>query len=208
MKSLISAALFSLSLIAVPGISTAQGEGHVKITPALNTSSEEQIEVLEFFWLGCPHCYALEPEMVAWEEKKPDHVKFVREAPPLNPSWEQHSRGFYAAQLLGIENEFVEKMFDAIHVKKKQMRKPSDIAELASELGVDKNEFMDVMKDFSVGLKLQRANQLAKSAGITGVPAIVINGKYLTSASHAGGNPAMIKVIEELVELEKAESGS
>lgn len=208
MKSLFSAALLSLSLIAVPGISAAQGQGHVKISPALNTSTEDKVEVLEFFWLGCPHCYALEPEMVAWEENKPDYVEFVREAPPLNPAWEQHSRGFYAAQLLGIENEFVEKMFDAIHVKKKRMRKPSDIAELASELGVDKDEFMDVMKDFSVGLKLQRANQLATSAGITGVPAIVINGKYLTSASHAGGNPAMIKVIEDLVESEKAESGS
>jgi len=208
MKSILSAALLTLSLIAFPLAATAQGQGHVKISPALNTSSEDKVEVMEFFWLGCPHCYALEPDITAWEKNKPEYIEFVREAPPLNPAWEQHSRGFYAAQLLGIEQEFVEKMFEAIHVKKKRMRKPKDIAALASELGVDKAEFLDVMKDFSVGLKMQRASQLAASAGITGVPAIVVNGKYLTSSNHAGGNPAMIKEIDFLAEKENTDAGS
>lgn len=208
MKKSLSITVLMLGLVLLPFAASAQNSGYVKISPALNTSTEDKIEVMEFFWLGCPHCYALEPDITAWEKNKPDYVEFVREAPPLNPSWEQHSRGFYAAQLLGIEQEFVEKMFEAIHVEKKRMRKPKDIAALAAELGVDKDEFLEVMQDFSVGLKLQRANQLATSAGITGVPAIVINGKYLTSASQAGGNPAMIKVIEQLAEQENSEAGS
>lgn len=207
MKNILSAAVFSLSLLALPNLATA-ADGYDTISPALNTSSAEKVEVMEFFWLGCPHCYSLEPEMLKWHETMPEHVNFIREAPPLNPGWEQHSRGFYAAQIMGIENEFVEAMFDAIHKSKKNMRKPSDIAELASTLGVDKKKFQSTMKSFAVQTKMSRAVQLAQSAGLTGVPAVVINGKYLTSASKAGGNKGIIDVIEKTVELEHSQSGS
>lgn len=206
MKKLIAGGLITLAaaafaLITFTGSATAAG--YNTISPPINTSTEDKVEVLEFFWLGCPHCYALEPELEKWLENKPEHAAFVREAPPLNPSWEQHSRAFYAAQIMGIENEFVTKMFEAIHQEKKRMRKPGDIAELAASLGVDKDKFESTMKSFFVNSKLSRAMQLAKAAGLTGVPAVMINGKYVTSTSVAGSHAGMIKAIEETVELEK-----
>jgi len=210
MKHLFRICFAAIALLSTSALfSTVHAQqGYDQISPAMNTNDASKVEVLEFFWLGCPHCYQFEPDIEGWAESKPDHASFVREAPPLNPAWEQHSRGFYAAQVMGIENEFVKAMFEAIHEDKKGMRKPGDIAELASKLGVDKKKFQSTMKSFAVQTKLNRSMQLARAAGITGVPAVVINGKYLTSASKAGGQKGMIDVIKRTVEMEHKESGS
>lgn len=187
--------------------SAAAADGYELINPPQNTSTPDKVEVIEYFWLGCPHCYAFEPTISAWESSKPEHVAFVREAPPLNPSWEQHSRSFYAAQLLGHEHEFVEAMFTAIHESGQRMRRPEDIAELAAALGMDKDKFLKTMDSFGVQTKLNRSMQLAKGAGLTGVPSVVINGKYRTGASLAGGNEGVIRVINETVAMEKQAMG-
>ncbi|MEE9334536.1 MAG: thiol:disulfide interchange protein DsbA/DsbL [Granulosicoccaceae bacterium] len=194
-------AAFGLMLTTYASISTAAP--FAIVDPPQNTADSEKVEVLEFFWLGCPHCHQFEPAIEAWKADKPDYVKFVREAPPLNSSWESHSRGFYAAQLLGFEQEFVEAMFTAIHENKKRMRKPEAIAELAAGLGMDKEKFLKTMKSFAVEGKLKRAMLLAKGAGINGVPAILINGKYRTGSRLADGNGGMINVINDRVEVER-----
>lgn len=185
----------------------AAATGYELINPPQNTSSPDKVEVLEFFWLGCPHCYSFEPTIEAWLKDIPDNVVFRREAPPLNPSWEQHSRAYYAATLMGQEMPFVEAMFKAIHVDRKHMRKPSDIADLAAEVGLDKDKFLKTMKSFAVQTKMNHAMQMAKSAGLTGVPSIVINGKYRTGASLAGGNEGIIRVINETIAVEKQAMG-
>jgi len=202
----LQAAAVGLMLSAFAGASSA-ADPYATIDPPQNTSITDKVEVLEFFWLGCPHCYRFEPVIEGWKANKPDYVEFVREAPPLNPSWEGHSRGFYAAQLLGKEQEFVEAMFTAIHQNNKRMRKPEDIAELASGLGMDKDKFLKTMKSFAVEGKLKRAILLAKGAGINGVPAITINGKYRTGSRLAGSNEGIIRVINDRVEAERQEMG-
>ncbi len=194
------------SLAGVAGNAMAAG-GYELINPPQNTSTPDQVEVIEYFWLGCPHCYAFEPSISAWEQNMPENVAFIREAPPLNPSWEQHSRAFYAAQLLGHEHEFVPAMFKAIHENRQRMRKPEDIADLAAALGMDKEKFLKTMDSFGVQTKMNRAMQLAKGAGLTGVPSVVINGKYRTGAGLAGGNEAIITVINETIAMEKQAMG-
>jgi thiol:disulfide interchange protein DsbA len=200
----LKAIAFGLMMATYAGTSAA-ADPYAVIDPPQNTSSADKVEVLEYFWLGCPHCYEFEPTIEAWKAQKPDYVEFVREAPPLNPSWEGHSRGFYAAQLLGKEQEFVEAMFAAIHQNNNRMRKPEDIAELASGLGMDKDKFLKTMNSFAVEGKLKRAMLLAKGAGINGVPAVVINGRYRTGARIAGGNQGIIKAINDRVEAERIE---
>ncbi len=206
LSTMAAATLAAGTVFGAAGTANAAG-GYELVNPPQNTASADTVEVLEFFWLGCPHCYSFEPTIAAWEENMPENVTFVREAPPLNPSWEQHSRGFYAAQLMGQETPFVNAMFKAIHEEKKRMRKPSDIAELAATLGMDKDKFIKTMKSFAVQTKMNRSIQLAQGAGITGVPAIMINGKYRTSASLAGGNAGMIDVINETIAMEKQAMG-
>lgn len=198
---MLAAAALSLSANVLAG-------GYETIQPAQNTSTTEQVEVLEFFWLGCPHCYKFEPTISAWEkDEMPEYVKFIREAPPLNPAWESHSRAFYAAQLMGHEGPFVDAMFKAIHEERKAMRKPSDIADLAAETGMDRDKFLSTMKSFAVDTRMRQAMQLAKGAGITGVPAVVINGKYRTGASIAGGYTGIVDAINETAETEREAMG-
>lgn len=182
-------------------------DGYELIDPPQNTSTDGSVEIMEFFWLGCPHCHAFESSMSTWEKNMPENVNVVREAPPLNPSWEEHSRGFYAAQLMGEEHAFVAAMFSAIHEKGQRMRRPTDIADLAQTLGLDREKFIRTTKSFAVQTKLNRSIQLAKSAGITGVPSIVINGKYRTGARLAGSNAGIIDVINKTIAIEKQAMG-
>lgn len=208
-RHFILSALSSASALSSGFQSTSAwaAEGYELIDPPQNTSTKDAVEVIEFFWLGCPHCYSFEPTIVAWENDMPANVKFIREAPPLNPSWEEHSRGFYAAQLMGQEHAFVSAMFKAIHEDRKRMRKPADIAKLAATVGLDENKFLKTMTSFGVQTKLNRSIQLAKSAGISGVPSIVINGKYRTGARIAGGNAGIVDVINRTVAIEKSLMG-
>jgi len=208
-RSLATGALGALSGSMLSTATLAQsGSGYEDLETPLLTRDGDSIEVLEFFWFGCPHCYAFEPAINRWAERKPEYVSFVREAPPLNPSWEQHSRAFYAAEALKVSEGFFEPMFDRIHKDRKPMRDPSRIAAFAQELdlGVSAERFANTMKSFSVETALRRSTGLAQQARISGVPSIVINGKYRTGSSLAGGHQGMINVIDKLVAQEHSAS--
>lgn len=182
-------------------------DGYELIDPPQNTSTSDAIEVMEFFWLGCPHCYSLESNLAAWKETAPDYVKMVREAPPLNPSWEEHSRAFYAAKLMGNEDSLVDAMFQAIHAEGQRLRDPDDIADLAVTTGLNRTKFINTMGSFAVQTKLNRSVELAQGAGISSVPTIVINGRYRTTVSLAGSNPGVIEVINQIIAVEKQTLG-
>ncbi len=179
-------------------------QGYQTIKTPFATRDESRVEVLEFFWFGCPHCYAFEPAINAWAAAKPEYVDFIREAPPLNPSWEQHSRAFYAAEALGITSGFFDEMFNTIHQDRKPMRDPKKIASFVEslDLGVSAEKFAKTMESFAVQTALRRSISLAKQAGITGVPSVVINGKYLTGGSIAGSHEGIIRAINERAEFE------
>jgi len=201
---LVGIATIFVALAALSMLRPAHAAGFENIDPPQNTSVTDKVEVLEYLWLGCPHCYALEPSMEKWEETKPDYVHFVREAPPLNPSWENHSRGFYAAQFMGKEQEFVVAMFEAIHEKKQPMRDKKKIAELAGTLGMDEKKFLSTMDSFAVNGKLKQSIDKALKSGISSVPSIIINGKYRASSSISGGHEGIIETINERAAFEKA----
>jgi len=178
--------------------------GYEVISSPMPTGDKSRVEVLEFFWFGCPHCFAFEPSINAWKADKPDYVDFVREAPPLNPSWEQHSRTFYAAQALGIVDGMFDQTFDEIHQNKKPMRDPKKIAKFIEslDLGVSAEKFRKSMESFTVETALKRSIVRAKQAEINSVPSIIINGKYRTGSSIAGGHQAVIDVINERAAFE------
>jgi len=181
----------------------AQEKHYEEIESPLSTDNADTIEIVEFFWYGCPHCFQFEPYISEWKKTKPDNVEFVLAAPALGPSWKVHSQAFYSAQVLGVLDKFHEPMFNAIHVEKKAMRKPKDIIKLAESLGIDGKKFGKTMKSFSVDAKLRQSAQLARDAGISAVPTVIINGKYRTSGSIAGGSyENVIKVINELIAKE------
>lgn len=203
MKNLFRAVLVFCSLSS---FAMAQ-QGYEELPNPQKRADTDRVEVLEYFWFGCPHCFAFEPTINKWAESKPDFVDFVREAPPLNPAWAPHSQAFYASQVLGITDQMFDQFFDAIHKDKKRLNSPKAIAKWVGSLGiegVDADKFQKTMKSFAVDAKIRRSLDLARNDGINSVPSVVINGKYKTTGRIAGSNDRVIDVIRELSEKEHA----
>ena len=187
------------------GCSAAYAQvGYEELETPLGTTNPDKIEVVEFFWYGCPHCFQFEPYIEAWKKNKPDNVVFINVAPPLGDGWKVHSQAFYAAQVLGVLDQFHEPMFNAIHKDKKPMRKPKDVMKLVESLGLDAKKFAKTMKSFNVDAKIRQSLQQARDAGISAVPTVIVNGKYRTTGSLAGSYPNLIKILDELVAKETA----
>jgi len=198
-------ALFVLLLLSPFGYADFnEGIEYQTLANPQPTVDKGKIEVLELFWYGCPHCYYLEPELDAWLKNRPDDVVFVRVPAILGPSWELHARGFYTAELLGVTDKIHKPLFERIHKEKKQIRNLAQLKEFFVAQGVSAQDFENTYKSFAVITKTNRAKQAAGLYGIKGVPALVVNGKYRTSAGAAGSNKGMLEVVDFLVERERA----
>ena len=186
----------------------AQAGQYNLIDPPQSTANPDKIEVLEYFWFGCPHCFAFEPAINAWAARKPDDVDFVRHAPPLNQGWTPHSEAYYAAEALGITDKMFDQLFDAIHRERKPLRDRESIAKWIGGLGVDVDEdkMHDTMKSFAVNAKIRQAMQVASASRVNAVPTVVVNGKYLSTVSMAGGHQQLVDLIDALIEKERAEA--
>ncbi len=197
----ITSLIFLLTALAQP-VTAAQEQRYERIDPPVSTESEGKVEVLEFFWYGCPHCYDLEPSLNAWLERKPENVVFRRIPAPLNPRWTPHARFFYAAELMGVGEELHKPLFDAMHRDKKRIYSKEDLIRFAVQRGVDETEFRSAWDSFPVELKVQRARKLAARYKLTGVPALGINGKYKTGTGMVQSFAQVIQVLDELVAKE------
>ena len=165
----------------------------------------DQIEVLEIFWYGCPHCYALEPYLKKWLKNKPEFVEFVQLPAVLNRSWEFDARVFYTFVALGLIDELHEAYFDAIHKDRKRMKNVEQVASWTQEQGVNPQLIMDTFNSFGVDSMLANATQMSGRYEADGVPTIIIDGKYRTTVSLAGGHNEIIDLINYLAQRAKSE---
>ena len=179
-------------------------EPYQLIKPAQPTHSGDKIEVVEVFWYGCPHCYSLEPYLEDWLKNKPDDVAFRRVPGILGKNWIAHARAYFTAEKLGIVDKIHRPLFDAIHRDRKNIMSESALRDFFAQQGVDKKQFDDIYQSDEVSDMVKSAFSEGQAFGLTGVPAIVVNGKYLTSASQAGGNKELISVIGQLTEQERS----
>ena len=197
--------LITLLVVTLSPAYAEWGEGWDPIEPPIATSAPEgKVEVVEFFWYGCPHCFTMEPQLEAWLEKKPDNVDFKRVPTPLNPSWTVHAQFFYAAEALGVGDRLHKPLFEALHVQKRKLFDKQSLIDFAVEQGVDRQKFSDAWDSFGVYVKVQQARKLGQRYGLSGVPAIGINGKYKTSGSLAGTYSRMFEIVNELAAKEAA----
>ncbi len=176
--------------------------GYESISPAQPTQNPEKIEVIEFFWYGCPHCYSLEPHIEEWLKTKPDNVEFIRQPAVFSKVWGDHAKAYLAAEALGVLDKVHHDLFDAIQNKKQKLRKEDDLAQFFAARGVDEKEFRKVYNSFLVDAKLRQAQAMGPRYGITGVPAIIINGKYKTNGPLAKSNENIIKIMNTLIAKE------
>ena len=199
---LITAFLISTQVMAQQ--SYVEGVDYTVISPAVKTAQPNKVVVTEFFWYGCPHCFRLEPYIEYWQTTIPDGVVFEQVPSVLNPSWSIHARAFYALKLMGVQEQVHQKLFNEIHVERKRLNSIDQLADFVADLGLDEKLFRDSYVSFPVDTQIRRNSQSEKRYGHNGVPAIIINGKYLASGSMAGSNDRLIKIIDYLVTSELA----
>ena len=160
-----------------------------------------KIEVLEFFWYGCPHCYSLEPMLKDWVAKLPADVVFQRVHVPFGDK--RHQQLFYTLQAMGKADELGDVVFRAIHVDHDRMDTPEKIIGVLSKHGVDPKQFKDTWDSFSVRTRMRRAAQLVDAYRVEGVPAMAVDGKYYTAPSMVGSNAGVLRVLDQLIEIER-----
>lgn len=173
-----------------------------KVLSPQPTDSGDKIEVLEFFWYGCPHCYAFEPYINAWKKKKPANVAFVRVPAIFRPDWEAQARAYYALSNMGLIEDLHGKIFNAMHKKKRRLTSLDLMADFVSENGVDRKKFMAEANSFAVDTMVRKAKKKQTAYRIQGVPTIAVNGRYMTSGSKAGSYDNLIKIMDHLIAKE------
>ena len=178
-----------------------EGKHYKKVAPQ-TTGSGEKIEVLEFFWYGCPHCYSFEPYISAWKKTKPANVEFVQVPAIFRPDWEVQARAYYALSNMGHIEDIHEKIFSAMHKDKKRLNKLELLADFVEKYGVDRQKFMAEANSFAVDNMVRKAKKKQTGYKIQGVPSIAVNGKYLTSGSMSGSYDNLIKIMDYLIDKE------
>lgn len=201
--------LLALLLLA-PASFAAIEEGiqYQKVATPQPTSSDGRIEVLELFWYGCPHCYHLEPELNDWLQKQPDDVVFVRIPAVLGPSWELLARGYYTAEALGVLDKIHEPLFEYIHKQRKTIRNVAELRTFFEQQGVSGADFDKAYNSFAVVTHTNRARDAHNRYGVTGVPTMIVDGTYRTTASLAGSNEKMLQVVDFLIDKERQASAT
>jgi protein dithiol oxidoreductase (disulfide-forming) len=181
------------------------GTHYLRLSPTQPTSSSpDQVEVAEVFWYGCPHCFNFDPYLESWQATKPDYVNFVRVPAVWNPLLQLHARAFYTAEALGKGAEMHGELFREIHERGNMLDTEAKLEVLFGRFGVDAAAFNSTFDSFAVQAKLQRADELSRRYRIQSVPTIIVNGKYTTDGSQAGGYDELIALITELAAAERA----
>ena len=174
-------------------------------TPVATAAPESVVEVVEVFSYMCIHCYTFDPMLSNWHKAQDATVDFVRLPAVFNPAWQLMAQAYYTAQSLGVEAEMHEPLFKAVHVERLDLRDEDAMARLFQrDGGVDADTFKTVFRAFSVKSRVMQSRGKSRSYGITGVPTMIVNGKYRVDGESAGGNEAMLKVVDFLVAKELA----
>ncbi|WOJ97403.1 thiol:disulfide interchange protein DsbA/DsbL [Congregibacter brevis] len=179
------------------------GEHYDVISPAIRSSSDK-IEVTEFFWYGCGHCYNFEPQLAQWKKTLSEDVVLKGSPAMWNAPMEIHAKAFYAAEALGVLDKMHMPLFQALNVDRKRLASESELADLFEANGVSSEDFSKAYNSFGVGSQTRQANARARAAKITGTPEIMVAGKYRITTRKAGGQANMLKIADFLIEKERA----
>ncbi len=208
MKRLV-AVLAAVAAFAAPAAAQTPQAGidYTVLKEAQPTDSPGKVEVTEFFWFGCPHCYSLEPVLERWVKKQPKDVEFKRVPAYFNRQWEVGARVYYALEATGDLDRLFKPFFDAIHRDGLRSGDEKAIAEWLAKQGVDMQKYNAALKSFGVDAKVRRAGQLTQAYKLDGVPAVAVQGKYVVSASQAGGVDRMFDILDMLVAQSRKDLG-
>lgn len=191
---------FSLAAVAQDYV---EGEDYDVISPAIRGATDK-IEVTEFFWYGCGHCYSFEPQLTQWKKGLDDDVVVVGSPAMWNGVMEVHARAYYAAEALGVLDTMHMPLFQALNVDRRRLANEDELADLFAANGIDREDFSKAFNSFGVGSQVRQANARARAAKISGTPELMVAGKYRISTRKAGSQADMLKLAEYLIEKERS----
>ncbi len=200
-----------LVVLFAAGFAHAQPKAGVEyreLSTAQPTGAAGKIEVIEFFWYGCPHCYNFEPVIEPWVKKLPKDVQFRRVPAIFNAEWEQGARAYYALEAIGEGERLHKPLFDAVHKDTRlKIANEAALTEWLGKQGVDTKKFAAAYRSFSVEGKVKRAAQLTQAYKIEGVPSMAVNGKYVVITDNIKSFEQMLAVADYLVDQTRMKGG-
>jgi len=208
-RELIQSAVALGVVSALGGLSPALAQdagAFRKVRREVPRSTPGKIDVVEFFWYGCIHCYNFEPKVNAWYKKLPSDVVFTK-IPIVYQSqrvnFQGHQRLYYTLEAMGKLDMAHSQVFEAMHKDKKQLANDEQIFDFAESLGLKREDFANMFKSFGVNAKCAQAKSIFEAYGADGVPTLGVDGKFFTSASIAGSEDNAIRVAEALIRRQR-----
>jgi len=199
-----AAAVLSWSAFAAPD-AAFEGHDYTRLGQAQPVATGKKIEVLEFFWYRCPHCFQLEPGLNTWLKKLPQDAQVRRVPAVFRDDWMPGAKLYYALEQMGQLNRLHHKVFDAYHLENLNLNDPGVLGGWIAKQGVDRQKFEGIYNSFSTQSKATQGARLATTYGITGVPTFIIDGKYVTSAGMTGSETRLFDVLDQLIAKARAE---
>lgn len=205
----IAATVFSLSASAgslLPDPEPiSEGFDYVRLATPQPVSTGKKIEVLEVFWYQCPHCWQLEPELNLWAKTLPADTQLRRLPAVMSARWAPAAKLYFTLERLNLLDKLHGKVFDAYHVQKLDLNNPAVLGPWVEKQGVRRKGFEQTLRSFEVAGLVAKAGKQVESYRLDGVPAIVVDGKYVTSPSIAGSRGRMFEVVDQLIAKTRAE---
>mgnify|MGYP001045090329 FL=1 len=202
----VAAAVFSLTALAA-GPEAFEGHDYARLKNAQPVATGKKIEVLEFFWYRCPHCFQLEPGLDKWLKTLPKDAQLRRVPAVFRDDWMPGAKLYYTLEQMGLLSRLHTKVFDAYHLENLNLNDPAVLGGWIAKQGVDRKKFEGIYNSFSIQSKATQGARLATAYGITGVPTLIIDGKYMTSESMTNSEPRLFEVLDQLIVKARAERG-
>jgi len=196
----------ALALLALNAAAQIQGgREYQRIDPPRAGTADTRIEVIEFFYYGCPVCYETEPFLSRWLRTAPDYVAMRRVPALSSEAWEPLAKLYYTLEMLGQVERLHWPVYDNIHFEDVRLGDPKLMADWATRNGIEREKFVQTYESPAVADKVTQARALLKAYSVGAVPTFIVDGKFITSARLAGGTSQVVEVLDRLVKLAREE---
>ncbi|MGP1677291.1 MAG: thiol:disulfide interchange protein DsbA/DsbL [Burkholderiales bacterium] len=206
LRKILVALLLALAATGVQALAQL-GRDYIRLDPPRAVTSGDKIEVIEFFYYGCPVCYELEPTLSRWFYNAPGSIALRRVPALSSDNWDNFAKLFYTLEAMGQLTRLHWPVYDNFHFNGVKLNEEAVMAGWVSHNGLDKQKFIDTYRSPEIQAKLVAARDMTRNYDIKGVPSIVVDGKFLTSARMTGSTRELMRVVDQLVELARKERG-
>jgi thiol:disulfide interchange protein DsbA len=184
-----------------PGAITLSEGKNYRLIPQQPVADPERIEVIDFFFYGCPFCNELRPMLERWRKSLPADVVFRRTPTVRRDSWVPLAKTYYTLELLGEIERLHEEVYKSYHDEVLSMSRSEVMADWAQRHGIDRDRWLATYNSDEVARLVEQARRMTQDYDIQGTPSLVINGRYLTSSGMTDDVKLVVPVAEQLVRM-------